>query len=76
MGIAKDTGWVTTYKSNCYYAKSREVVFDLLTPPEEIQDFVNSYNKNAGIGQVDRMWIKDDGIGLTVIGRIEVDSGD
>lgn len=74
--IAKDTGWVTTYKGNCYIAQSREVNFDPSTSKAEIEAFVNEHNSKPARGQVDRLWVKDDGIGLTVLGRFELDSGD
>lgn len=76
MGIVKDTGWVTTRTGRCYYAQEREVVFDPSTPREEIEAFVNEHNSRPKRGQTDSMWVKDDGVGLTVIGRMECDSGD
>lgn len=75
MAIQSDTGWQTVSQMRCYIRQTRVVVFDLFTPPEEIQEFVESYNRTADFGQQDSMWVVNDGIGLTVRGSRERDSG-
>jgi hypothetical protein len=79
MTIKFDSGWQVVGVGRCYVRRSRVVLFELLTPPEEIQAFIDAYNVEAAkhpYGQVDKLYLLQDGTGLTVKGVQECDSGD
>lgn len=77
--IQSDSGWSVVSSGRCYVRRERVVKFELLTPPEEIQEFISAYNDDEErhpFGQVDKLYLVQDGIGLTVKGVQECDSGD
>lgn len=79
MTIQSDSGWQVVSSGRCYVRRERTVKFELLTPSEEIQGFIDSYNEQAALrpfGQRDYMDLVKDGVGLTVKGIQECDSGD
>lgn len=79
MTIKFDSGWQVAATGRCYVRRDRVILFELLTPPEEIQAFIDAYNAEAAehpFGQVDKLYLLQDGTGLTVKGVQECDSGD